>query len=128
MPIQRSNTAAGVSLYLTLLVVSSLLAVALGLSTIALLQVKSISGLSDSVHAFYAADSGIEKSLFDENEGVDTTSCTRTSPCVGNIDANTQYRIVVLSSGAEECPMSASSCLETVGLYKAVRRAIRVTK
>jgi hypothetical protein len=55
----------GVSLYLAVVLMTMLLALVLGISTILLRQLQSIRGMEDSVVALYAADSGIEQVLVD---------------------------------------------------------------
>lgn len=57
----------GVSLYLALVIMGILLALALGISTILVGQIKITKGMGDSVIAFYAADTGIERELFEKN-------------------------------------------------------------
>jgi len=58
----------GVSLYLGLMIMIILLAIGLGISTIIISQMKMIRGMEDSVIAFYAADTGIEKTVFYDNQ------------------------------------------------------------
>lgn len=59
------NPDKGVSIYLTLMIMFILLAVGLGISTILVSQMKMIKGMGDSVIAFYAADTGIERILYE---------------------------------------------------------------
>jgi len=54
----------GVSIYLALMIMFILLAIGLGISLIIVSQMKMIRGMGDSVVAFYAADTGIEHSLY----------------------------------------------------------------
>ena len=61
----------GVSLYLAVIIMLILLAIALGVSTILVGQIKTIRGMGNSVSAFYAADTGIEtelKKIFKDND------------------------------------------------------------
>lgn len=53
-----------VSLYLSLMVLSILLAIFLGLSSLLFGQIKMFGAVGESVIAFYAADTGIERNLF----------------------------------------------------------------
>ncbi len=55
----------GVSLYLAVVLMTMLLALVLGVSTILLRQLQIIRGMEDSAVALYAADSGIERVLVD---------------------------------------------------------------
>jgi hypothetical protein len=58
------TTNKGVSLYLALMIMFILIAIGLGISLIIVSQMKMIRGMSDSVVAFYAADTGIEEGLY----------------------------------------------------------------
>jgi hypothetical protein len=59
----------GAALLLTILVLSTLLAINLGISTILIGQIKVLSGMENSVQAFFAADTGIERALFQGGTG-----------------------------------------------------------
>ena len=54
----------GVSLYLVLMALSILLGISLGLSSLFAAQLKIFVSAENSVGAFYAADTGIEKGLY----------------------------------------------------------------
>jgi len=56
----------GVSIYLAIIIIFILLGIALGLSTLLVGQIKLVKGLGDSVVAFHAADTGVEKALYEE--------------------------------------------------------------
>jgi len=53
----------GISLFLTIIILSIILAIIFGLSTILISQIRTIQKMGYSVVAFYAADSGTEKAL-----------------------------------------------------------------
>ena len=55
----------GISLFLTIIVLSVVLGIVLGLSTILVGQMKTLQTMGDSVIAFYAADAGVEEVLRD---------------------------------------------------------------
>ena len=59
----------GVSLYLTIVILSVLVTALLALITISVSQIKIIWTLGDSVVAYYAADTGIERVLYDLYQG-----------------------------------------------------------
>ena len=54
----------GSTLYLSFLIMTVLLGVALGVSTLLVSQLGALRGIGYSVTALYAADTGIEKVLF----------------------------------------------------------------
>jgi hypothetical protein len=108
----------GTSLYLAIMVMTILLAIALGLSAIFLGQTKTIKEMGNSVIAFYAADAGIEKILVvrDNPDGQTPDYYS------GTLDNGATYQIFVTVGGA--CP---NYCIKSVGSYKETRRAIEIT-
>lgn len=78
----------GVSLYLAVIIMSILLAIVLGMSAILFSQLKMVGETGSSVIAFYAADSGIENALYDENKCLQTkkSSCGTLLGCEGDND------------------------------------------
>ena len=55
----------GVSVYLSMMIMIIVLAIALGISTIIVSQMVMIREMGNSVVALYAADTGIERALYD---------------------------------------------------------------
>jgi len=55
----------GVSLLFTVLIMSVILSVSLGVSGVLVRQIKTIENVGHSVVSFYAADSGVEQQLYD---------------------------------------------------------------
>lgn len=108
----------GISLYLSLLVVAILLAMILGLSTLSLFQIKMIRGMGDSVSALYAAETGIEVQLY---------YGTSTPPLPYSFDGRS-YQLKLLNPGEGDCPLEANYCIESVGVFKNTRRALRIIR
>lgn len=96
---------------------------ALGLSVILVSQLKIIRGMSHSVIAFYAADSGVEQALIE--------LCS-SPPCEYEKSfGDASYYVKVLSPGGEECPFLSEEityCINSVGIYKGTRRAIQAVR
>lgn len=79
----------GVSLYFSLIIMTVLLAIALGISTILTGQTIMIRSMGDSVIAFYAADTGVERILYEDklcrcNQAGDQPGCCNSTSCKGN--------------------------------------------
>jgi len=108
----------GVSLYLALLILGILLAIGLTISAILLGQIRMIKGMGDSVIAFYAADTGIEKVLINRTDPSSLNGYSAT------LDNNASYVITVLSPSLE-CDAD-NYCIRSVGAYKGIKRAIEV--
>lgn len=107
-----------------------LLSIGIGLHTIVTLQMKTIREMGDSVLAFHAADTGIEKALYclykRRCEG-----CSRnTLPfvCSGNV-GQASYFVEALQAGDTKCPKPQNLyyCLKSTGTYKETRRAIEAS-
>ena len=61
------NTQRGVSVYLAIIIMVVVLSIGLGISTLSVDQIKTMKGMRYSVVAFYAADTGIEKELYEKH-------------------------------------------------------------
>jgi Tfp pilus assembly protein PilX len=113
----------GVSLYLAAMIMTVLLAIVLGLSTILLTQVKIVGEMEDSVIAFCAADSGIELVL---NEGENATDTANYS---GSLDSGAAFNPQVYDPGSEGCPADTEHfCIDSRGTYNGIQRAIQINR
>ena len=108
----------GISLYLSIMIMVILLAIVLGISGILLGQLKMMKGMENSVIAFYAADTGIERVLMDRSN-----PNTETGHYDGSV-GDAAYEVKVLPSGSN-CD-AANYCISSVGIYKGTQRAIQV--
>jgi len=127
-----------VALYLALMVMGVLLALALGISAILLSQTKVIKEMGNSVIAFYAANTGIERALYIDRSIcssyeliADRVNCLKNE--VSNIpsgdlklDNGAQYELVVDAGGEGTCPSGKTYCVKSSGIYKETKRAIRI--
>ena len=128
----------GEALYLALMVMGVLLALALGISAILLSQTKVIKEMGNSVIAFYAANTGIERVLYIDRSIcssyeliADRVNCLKNE--VSNIpsgdlklDNGAQYELVVDAGGEGTCPSGKTYCVKSSGIYKETKRAIRI--
>ncbi|OGZ24407.1 MAG: hypothetical protein A2896_01210 [Candidatus Nealsonbacteria bacterium RIFCSPLOWO2_01_FULL_43_32] len=124
----RISTQKGVSLYLALMVMATLLAIALGLNSIFLGQTRTMRAMGHSVLAFYAADAGIEAILMQ-----------RDNPPLGagsviTLSNDAKYQVFVYKGPAteggpeEKCTATGLYyCITSVGTYKETKRAIAIT-
>lgn len=127
----------GVSLYLALMIMAVFLALALGISTILFGQVKMMKEMGHSVMAFYAANSGIERELYEKNylsqpvgftysdfldlDG-DGGGLAGAGVCPDDlIDSDDACYRVILSS-------ISPYVIQSVGVFKETRRALQVTR
>jgi len=115
----------GVSLYVAFMIMSILLVIGFSISAILVSEIKVMRGMGRSVSAFYAAETGIEKTLYLDNtqipEGGDRGLCN-----ICNIPE--EWDSCQLS-GSDCDPISCTNCIctfydETKGLRHDVEAAV----
>lgn len=124
-------TEKGVALYLTILIMSVLLGVGLGISTLLIRQIRMIKGVGDSVVAFYAADSGIEKAMYAYYKaGFSLADINNEALFIPeNLDNGSSFKVKAFSAPTADCPApNEYFCIQSKGTYKGVRRAIEVSR
>ena len=106
------NSKKGVSLYLALMIMFILLAIGLGISLIIVSQMKMMKGMGDSVVAFYAADTGIEHSLYNKRVKGETGEISDTPL------GEASYEITKIFG---------ENIWQSVGTFKGVKRAVEIS-
>jgi len=104
------------ALFITMMVMLVSLSMVLGLTAIFVGYIRVIEGMGDSVVAFYAANSGIERLLYlrDKQGQTDVT-------INGTLSNGATYSVIrSFVDGREH--------FESVGTFKEARRAIRVAR
>lgn len=119
------NKQNGNAIILSVLILSMVLAIALGLSTIMLKEVRFNRTAGFNIPAFFGADSGIEKLLTIRNAPV--SSCpTAASPCTLS-NGVTYWVVATARNGAKPDGTVCTSlnyCIESTGNYQGTRRSI----
>lgn len=113
------NSTKGVSIYLSLMIMSGFLVLALGISAISFSQAQIIKEMANSVFSFYAAESGIERALYEMKGGAGGGSQYEDS-----FENGASY-VVNIEAHGENCP-ALNFCVKSVGMYKNTRRAIQI--
>ncbi len=131
----------GVSLYLSFMMLTVLLGLALGLSAILVSQLHIIRGVGESLISFYGAEAGIERVLY-----IDTKFCggessaeqrvrcineeiEELSPSDFQLSNGAQYSLLVERKGQGTCPGSAPNyCAKSAGVFQKANRAIRMVR
>jgi hypothetical protein len=124
------NNQKGAILYFTIVIMSILLAAVFSITSIVLVQIKGMKEVGDSVLAFYAADTGIETVLNDLYDGNYIDHYGPTS--MGSADY--EYEAWVTQPISGTLPVIPTSvdcegqyyCIESIGTYRNVKRAIEV--
>ncbi|UMX48051.1 MAG: hypothetical protein L7H18_00705 [Candidatus Nealsonbacteria bacterium DGGOD1a] len=130
----RRNGRRGIAIYLAAVVLTIILAVALGVSLLSVYQLKSLNEAGASVVAFAAAETGVEWSLTSWISGsyLDTTNYQSACPwdaatskyiCARNIAlGDASYTVDASLCG----PANEYLCVRSLGSYRNTQRAIRV--
>lgn len=118
-------TQKGASLFLALIIMILLLAIGLGISAILVGQLKMVKGMGNSVVAIYAADTGIERILYEiRKEDYDPSTCKPTpcqTPFSGTVlGGEATYTTYIQNIGP---PIK----IQSVGKYKEIKRAIEIS-
>jgi len=130
----------GISLYITVIILSIILAMALGLTAILISQIQMTKGMGYSVVAIYAADTGVEEALKDIFAGIYKSDYPPTGTTQLENKSEYQAKVVCCEIGIGDCslidcPVGLSTdtnctaeafCVWSVGTYREVKRAIEV--
>jgi len=134
---KKLNTEKGISLYIAIMILAVLLAISLGLSSILVAQLKMIRGMENSVTAFFAADTGIERELKDRNyETCSEPPCSYSDIIDLDQDGTTWPAGGIcpnaLPAGFHACykvvisQISPQYKIQSLGVFRKTRRAIEV--
>lgn len=135
LPIKFEKSEKGASLYFAMVILSILLAIALGLSAILIGQTRMITGMGDSVVAFYAADTGIERVLYEDKlcrqagcfslgwSCVDIVDCDK-----GRSSSGSPLSGTVAGASYQASFNDGATSIISRGLYKGTRRAMQVDR
>ncbi len=129
--IAKLKSQEGIALLFVILIMSVILTISLGISAVLIKQIKTAEEIGDSVVAFYAADSGIEKVLYDLYKSSPRASYPP-GPCG---DASFEAEVKCGASVAtDKCPLGSDKidptcdapnfCLKSIGNYQKTKRAI----
>jgi hypothetical protein len=149
------NKQKGVSLYLAIVIMIIVLGIALGMATISYKQIKGAQETGNSVLAFFAADTGMERALKtiinDGETGIgafgglgatgtlsNTANYSVKIECCSSTDPNCNFSPPIACGGGgtgENCPIGLSEiatcispkyCVKSQGVYKGIQRAVEV--
>lgn len=119
----------GVSLYIVLAVLSVLMGISLGLSSLFAAQLKIFISAEKSVGAFYAADTGIEKNLY-QVRGLLSESLFA-GGAVFNVVTTCNPAYTLCHDFCPDCQLDAACnaprfCIFSTGLLEETKRKIEV--
>ena len=111
----------GVSLYMTMILMAVLLAMVLGVTSIIINGLNIAKGVTESVKAFHAADTGIEESLYEIRIN---GSCIAPSPISGGLNGDPEWNYSFPQYTCELVTPSIS--IRSKGVYHESQRMIEV--
>jgi len=113
----------GMSLYLTMMILSLILGLAFAVNTLLMTRTKSLRDIGNSVVAFTATETGIERALYGMEKEAEIGPWTET------LSNGASYSAKFLNPGEGSCPIvTLSYCIESIGAYKDVKRGIRIVR
>lgn len=113
----KKNNKNGYALLLTLLVMSAILSIAIGLSRLGLGEIRLSRDNSVSLVAYYAAETGVECQMFADRIGGVTCGTAEVPMCL-----SPDICVETISTG-----ISPGRTIQSTGSYRDVRRAIELT-
>lgn len=130
----------GVSLYIAFMIMTTLMGIAFGASTLLFSQLGILKGMGRSVFAFYAMDAGVERALYIANTNTQQGCLNDEDPvlCLQSklptelifLVNGASYQIKAESPGEAGCPdnLGYNYCVRAEGIYEEARRAVRVAR
>lgn len=123
---RNSEPERGLALYLTIMVMALILVIALGTAGLLVSQIRMVRDMGDSVLAFYATETGIEKALYRLSQG---DLCPPICQWQETLSNGASYTATFENRNEEGCPATVLNyCLKSIGVYNSIRRGIRVAR
>jgi hypothetical protein len=116
----REKGREGIAIYLAAVTLSIVLAIALSVGALSASRLKNLNEAGDSVTAFAAAETGIERSLSDYNSTPGTF--VDGYAFEENLGGGIGYKISVKTCGGS----GQYICITSIGSYRNARRAVKV--
>lgn len=104
----------GASLVLTVLILTTVFVITFGVTNLLLGEIKLSQRIPKSLKAYYAAESGIERSLYDDRQGAGASDIVE---CSVNLDNGSSYGVEV----------SGDTTIKSWGCYSDIKRAVEVS-
>jgi len=114
------NNQKGVSIFLVVIMMSVFLAIVLGLTSIIVGGSKMSESFGDSVKAFHAADTGIERTLYRIRQESNCDNFT------GTIEEGLSYSVTIVHTGGGTCA-STGTTINSVGTYNNTKRELEAS-
>jgi hypothetical protein len=123
-----TNNQKGASIYFALNILAIMMTIVIGISTIIVVQLNSMKIAGDSVVAFYAADAGIEKSLFEaKNSGAGPGDFF--NEFLDDAGIMVSYEATIVATNTSDC-IASYYCIRSIGKFESsdTRRSIQINR
>lgn len=125
----------GVTIYMALMILSIVMAIGLGLTTLILGELRTTRDISNFIIDIYAADAGVERALYKLRRTGGLNPCESTSDCViTSSDAGVepfangaQYVATVLDGNVAWCDPAKFKCFRSIGTLGDTSRAFELS-
>ncbi len=111
------------SLLLSLLILTAILTIGFGISSLLLVELKMTRNVPESLRAYYAAESGIERALYEERKGSGASDIGNPPSCSDEdavcLDNQACYSVKFTSGDPD--------VIKSYGCFRGIKRAIEVT-
>lgn len=129
--IKKVREERGVALYLTMVIMGLVFALAIGVSSVLLREIQISRDIARYTPALAAADAGLERALYEIRKNSSFDSCPTLSSCtIGSAenpvvtDGGGTYYVVVVDTGVSWCTDAAQICIRSFGSFQGTNRAL----
>lgn len=120
----------GISLFLTIAILSSVFAIGLGVVGLLITEIKITRDIMNFIPAIYAADSGTERALYKIRKAGEFGfgTCTLSDSCIinGTVSNGAVYTVSIVDNGVGTC-IATTQCIKSIGSLQDTNRAFEVT-
>jgi Tfp pilus assembly protein PilX len=126
------NNQRGASIYFALDILAIMMAIVVGISTVIVIQLSNLKESGDSVVAFYAADAGIERALYDNKILGTGPGDPSINDYVDDTKTIASYEATIIATTTPGCDTSNAKyyCITSIGKYESsdTRRGIQINR
>lgn len=122
----KLNNQEGIALLLTMLILAGILAITIGIANLMITEIRLSSLTGQSVTAYYAAESGIEKALYEDRKGSYDPPAPPSGPTTLYTSTDPAYNVSVTTEEDSETPGNMIVTYKSIGSYKKTNRSIEV--
>ena len=120
----------GISLYLSIIILTAVFGIGFGISGILFNEIKIARDISQFTQAIYAADAGTERALYTVRKTSNFDTCRGVQASCEfldiQLDNDASYSVIVMDGGFQWCDVSFGKCIRSLGSMGNTNRALEV--